>query len=71
MGYWSFGVHYSIHNNDPVQSAMLTVCEVQIPGWFQTYPVDEACYDVTLNPATMAFAGGLDFGNWGVNIIRR
>ncbi|MFN2195863.1 MAG: hypothetical protein ACK2UW_07040 [Anaerolineales bacterium] len=71
MGYWSFSVNYSIHTNDPVQSAMLTVCEVQIPGWFQTYPEDDACYDVTLDPAAMAFAGGLDFGNWGVGITRR
>jgi hypothetical protein len=70
-GYWSYGVNYSLNGNDTVQAAELTVCEIQLTTmWYQTYPEDNGCYEVTLEPSTMAFRGDLDFGNWAYGVER-
>ena len=69
-GYWDFGVNYGLRNSDSVQPAVLTVCELGMAGWYQTYPVGGECYELTINPAAMAFVGGLDFGNWSTTIPR-
>lgn len=70
-GYWYFGKSYTMGKRDPIQAAILTVCEIQIDGWFQTWPAGDACYEVTLDPSAMAFQGNLDFGNWAYIIPRR
>jgi len=69
-GFWDYGVSYTLSKHDPVQPAMLTVCEMELAGWYQTYPTGGACYDLTIDPAAMAFVGGLDFGNWATAVIR-
>lgn len=69
-GYWDFEVSYTFNQNDPVQSAVLEICEDPIEGWYQTWPVDDGCYNITLDPAAMAFRDGLDFGNWFTGIPR-
>ena len=46
-----------------VNDAQLQVCEIQQDGWAQSYPADGACYDLTIDPAGITFAGDLDFGN--------
>lgn len=69
-GYWTFGRSYTFGHSDPVQNAMLTVCEIPVWDWYQTYPVDDGCYYVELVPAAMAFQGDLDFGNWYIFVNR-
>ncbi len=71
-GHWDFSQSYTFNRNDAVQPAELTVCEVAGPyPWYQTYPPDNACYEVTIQPACVAFADNLDFGNWFITIPRR
>lgn len=66
-GHWQFGVVYNINGNDSVQAAVLEICELPGFGWNQTWPLDSNndpdCYDETIDPAAMAFVGGLDFYN--------
>ena len=61
--HWDYEVSYTFHKNDPVQAAELTICEIQ-PPWPQTYPIGDGCWEITIEPAAMAFVGELDFGNW-------
>jgi hypothetical protein len=70
-GAWDFSKSYNFNQNSSVFTAHLTVCEVMQPGWYQTYPAGDACYTVDLDPAGVAFADNLDFGNWLVGIDRR
>jgi len=70
-GYWDFGMSYSFNRNAAVVTAELQVCEIPQDYWYQTYPVDDACYEITILPAAMAFIDGLDFGNWAISIPRR
>lgn len=68
-GFWDFGISYTFNKNDSVQNAVLTICELPIRGWYQTYPVDDGdvingCYIVTIDPAAITLVDNLDFGNW-------
>ncbi|HSF82923.1 MAG TPA: hypothetical protein VLA49_16935 [Anaerolineales bacterium] len=69
-GFWSYGMSYTLSKQDPVQPARLTVCELELAGWYQTFPTGGACYELTIDPAAMAFRGNLDFGNWASAIGR-
>jgi hypothetical protein len=69
-GYWDFSKSYTFNKNSNVYPAELTICEVVRDGWYQTYPTGDPCYHVTLDPAGIAFADNLIFGNWGINIPR-
>jgi hypothetical protein len=69
-GYWDFSKSYSFNKNSPVYPANLTICEVVRADWYQTYPEGDPCYHVTLDPAGIAYADNLIFGNWGIGIPR-
>ena len=69
--FWVFQKSYSFNGNDDAQPTSLTVCLVPHASWYQTWPEYDACYDVTINPAAMGFAGDLDFGALGIGIPRR
>jgi len=69
-GFWDYQVSYSFNKGDVVQAAHLTVCSVPDAYWYQTYPVDDGCYELVIQPDAMAFVGDLDFGFWAITIAR-
>jgi hypothetical protein len=69
-GYWDFTKSYNFNKNSAVSSANLTVCVVMQAGGYQTYPLNNGCYTVTLNAAGVAFADNLDFGVWPTGLTR-
>ncbi|UCC25433.1 MAG: hypothetical protein JSU98_17180, partial [Gemmatimonadales bacterium] len=63
-GAWMYSSEqYSFGPRDAVQNAELTVCEVLQNGWYQSFP-SSTCYDVTIEPAGVAYVQALDFGNY-------
>lgn len=70
-GFWDYSADYTFDHNDPVQPAELMVCETPRAGFFQTYPADEGCYGVMIEPSAMGSIDGLDFGNWATELPRR
>ncbi len=62
-GFWEFQKDYTYNKFTPLVPAELKVCEVLQPGWTQSYP-DPVCYDLTIEPASLAEVNELDFGNW-------
>ncbi len=65
-GSWQYAKSYTFRRSDPVYTAELTICE-EIPPpppyWHQSFPAS-ICYHRSLEPAALASAGDLDFGNW-------
>ncbi len=63
-GSWMYSSpQYTFGPKDPVQDAVVTVCEQVESGWYQSFP-DPVCYTRTIAPAAAAYVNGLDFGNF-------
>jgi hypothetical protein len=62
-GYWEYQKDYTYNKWTLLVPAELTICEVLQEGWTQSYP-DPVCYNRTIEPASLAEVGDLDFGNW-------
>jgi hypothetical protein len=63
-GYWEYQQEFTYNKNTSLVDALLTVCEQPQDSWYQSYPADDDCYDLTIAPASLAEVPDLDFGNF-------